>query len=167
MNASENHSVAVEKLYRSPGHDFYGRHRKGRKNHVIEDCCELDLVAKHGVLGDRFFDYKKDYKGQITFFDERVYQAVKQEFFLSTLPASAFRRNVLLSGIDLNALIGKEFSFAGLRFSGSEEARPCYWMDEACAPGVEDFLKGRGGLRCRILRSGTLRKGFAELKIEA
>ena len=37
--------------------------------------------------------------------------------------------------------------------------KPCYWMDEACAPGVENFLKGRGGLRCRILRGGVLEKG--------
>jgi MOSC domain-containing protein YiiM len=70
---------------------------------------------------------------------------------------------VVLSGIDLNSLIGKRFSIGGVVFEGSEEAAPCYWMNEACAPGVHEFLKGRGGLRARIRTGGVLRKGSAEL----
>ena len=34
------------------------------------------------------------------------------------------------------------------------------WMDEAIAPGAEALLQGRGGLRARILTSGTLRVGL-------
>jgi hypothetical protein len=30
-------------------------------------------------------------------------------------------------------------------------------MNQAIAPGAEEFLKGRGGLRARILTDGTLR----------
>jgi MOSC domain-containing protein YiiM len=40
------------------------------------------------------------------------------------------------------------------------ECKPCYWMDEAIAPGAEALLQGRGGLRARILTSGTLRVGL-------
>ncbi len=72
---------------------------------------------------------------------------------------------MVLSGADLNSLIGKEFRLGGIHLSGSEEARPCYWMDEACAPGTEEFLKGNGGLRCRILSSGVLRRGPNELTV--
>jgi hypothetical protein len=32
-------------------------------------------------------------------------------------------------------------------------------MNEACAEGVEEFLKGRGGLRARIAVGGELRRG--------
>ena len=45
----------------------------------------------------------------------------------------------------------------GVRFHGTQECKPCYWMDRAIAPGAEKFLKGRGGLRARILSDGTLR----------
>jgi MOSC domain-containing protein YiiM len=38
-----------------------------------------------------------------------------------------------------------------------EECRPCYWMDRAFAPGAYEFLKGRGGLRAKILCDGMLR----------
>jgi hypothetical protein len=30
-------------------------------------------------------------------------------------------------------------------------------MDRAIGPGAEEFLKGRGGLRARILTNGTVR----------
>ena len=116
-------------------------------------------MAGKGIVGDRFYDYKEDYKGQITFFDYAVYKAVKAEFGLPNLDVSAFRRNAVVSEMDLNSLIGETFKIGELEFEGTQEAKPCYWMDEACAPGVEEFLKGRGGLRCRILKGGKLAKG--------
>ena len=71
-------------------------------------------------------------------------------------PALA-RRNVITRGVDLNELIGQQFEVQGVRFLGMEECRPCYWMDGAFAPGAQEFLKGHGGLRARILRDGSLR----------
>lgn len=158
-------AIEITHLFVSPGHNYYGRHGKGSEDHDIVDCPEIELVAGRGICGDRFFDYKEDYKGQVTLFDAATYEAVKSEFGLPDLLPLAFRRNVVVKGIDLNQLIGKSFALGEITLSGSEEAKPCYWMDEACAPGVEEFLKGRGGLRCRIEKGGVLRKGTHELKI--
>jgi len=157
--------VTVSHLFISPGHNYYGRHGKGSEDHEILDREEIELVAGRGIRGDRFFDYKEDYKGQVTLFDAATYEAVKAEFSLPDLLPEAFRRNVVVAGVDLNDLIGKSFHLDGIELSGSEEARPCYWMDEACAPGVEAFLKGRGGLRCRIKTGGILRKGIFNLEL--
>ena len=55
------------------------------------------------------------------------------------------------------SLVGCEFTIQGATFLGSEECRPCYWMDAAFGPGAEAFLKGRGGLRARIVSDGVLR----------
>ena len=156
-------TLEIKHLYVSGGHNFYGRYGKEAGTHGIIDCDEIECVAGSGVRGDRFFDYKEDYKGQITFFDDAVFRQVREEFSLPDLPASAFRRNVVTSGLDLNSLIGRRFAIGGVEFEGSEEARPCEWMNEACAPGVHDFLRGHGGLRARILRSGTLARGPASL----
>jgi len=52
---------------------------------------------------------------------------------------------VLLSGVDLNTLIGKRFSIGEVVFEGTEECTPCHWLNGAIGPGVEDFLKGRAG----------------------
>ena len=158
--------IEIKHLLISPGHDFKGRHGKEALSHGIEDREEIECVTGRGIAGDRYFDFQDDFKGQITFFDVAVHDAVKAQFSLPDLEATAFRRNVLVAGVDLNTLIGKRFSIGALEFEGSEEAKPCYWMDQACAPGVEEFLRGKGGLRARIRQGGTLRRGTAELLAE-
>ncbi|MGJ8651123.1 MAG: MOSC domain-containing protein [Opitutaceae bacterium] len=147
----------IKALYISTGHDFVGRHGKGRLNHGIEKVDTVECVAGRGLVGDRYFDHQEDYKGQITFFDWAVYQRIKDDFNCPDLNATEFRRNVLTEGIDLNTLIGQKFTLQGIDFEGAEECRPCYWMDESVSPGVHEALKGHGGLRARILTSGTLR----------
>ena len=64
---------------------------------------------------------------------------------------------MITAGVDLNELIGRKFRIQGVHFLGTEECRPCHWMDQAFAPGATDFLKGRGGLRAIILNDGILR----------
>ena len=76
---------------------------------------------------------------------------------LQVCSPSLVRRNVITRDVDLSDLIGKDFEVQSVAFYGTEECRPCYWMDQAIAPGAEDFLKGRGGLRARILSDGVLR----------
>lgn len=151
--------VELKHIFVSPGHNFVGRHGKGAKDFEIEDRAAVECVAGRGIRDDRYFDHKENYKGQITFFDYDVYEAVKLEFNLDELEPFAFRRNVQISGVPLPELIGKAFTLQGLEFEGVEEAAPCYWMNDACAPGVEKFLKGRGGLRCRIRVGGELTRG--------
>jgi MOSC domain-containing protein YiiM len=63
---------------------------------------------------------------------------------------------VITRDVDLNDLIGKDFQVQGVGFHGTAECRPCYWMNHNIVEGAEDFLKGRGGLRARILTDGTL-----------
>lgn len=146
----------IKAIYISTGHDFVGRHGKGRLNHGIQAVDTVECVAGAGLVGDRYFKHKEDFKGQITFFDWAVYERIKQDFKLPELEAWIFRRNVLVSGVDLNSLIGQRFTLQGIEFEGSEESRPCYWMNEAVGPGVEEAMKGCGGLRARILTDGAL-----------
>jgi hypothetical protein len=154
----------IRHLYLSPGHNYFGHHGQAAGTHEIEERYAIELVAGSGIREDRFFDFKPDYKGQITFFDQAIVDAVRKHADNPSLPSSAFRRNVILEGVDLNSLIGKTFRLGEVLLQGTEECRPCYWMDEACGkPGTEDLLKGHGGLRCRILEGGWLRKGEVEV----
>ncbi len=116
----------------------------------------LDCVAGSGLRGDRFFNYKPDYKGQVTFFENGVYEALCAQFNLHDRPASVFRRNIVTCGIDLKTLIGTVFELQGVRFQGVEECKPCHWMNQAFCDGAEAALEGKGGLRARILTSGMI-----------
>jgi MOSC domain-containing protein YiiM len=114
-------------------------------------------VAGRGLRGDRYFDFKENYKGQITFFAWEIYVEICRELNTRHKDPSVFRRNVITAGVDLNEWIGREFTLQGVRFRGTEECRPCYWMDQAFAPGAAEWLKGQGGLRAVILNDGILR----------
>jgi MOSC domain-containing protein YiiM len=145
-------------LFISPGHNFFGHHGMPPDQFAGIECESVSCIAGRGIEGDRFLDFKPNYKGQITFFSSEVYDALCLHLSHFQTPPSALRRNVLTSGLDLNSLIGQEFELQGVRFLGTGECSPCYWMDQAFAPGAENFLKGRGGLRARILTSGSLKR---------
>ena len=146
-------------LYLSPEHNFFGHHGQPPGEAPMIEVESVECVAGKGIVGDRFFDYKENYKGQITFFAQEVYERLSQQFGVSGTPPSVFRRNVITQGVDLNTLIGKEFEVQGVRFFGTEECKPCYWMDGAFAPGAEAAMKGQGGLRVHVLSDGVLRVG--------
>ena len=150
-------TIELVHLYLSRGHNFVGHHGKPPGEHEIREVDQLDCRSGEGVYGDRFFGHKQNYKGQITFFAYEVYLDLCSELDVQSRTPEVFRRNVITRGVDLNSLIGQEFEIEGIRFFGTEECRPCYWMDQAFAPGSEAALRGRGGLRAKILSSGLLK----------
>lgn len=151
--------MQVTHLYLSPGHNYFGHHGQSAGEHPTLAVPEVECVAGRGLMGDRFFDYKADYKGQITFFAEEVWLDLCARLGIppAERPPGVFRRNVITRGVDLNSLIGREFTLQGVVFEGVAECTPCHWMDEAFAPGAHAALAGRGGLRAKILTDGVLR----------
>lgn len=157
--------IVIHHLYISPGHNFFGHHGQPAGKHPMIELPAVKCRAGWGIEGDRFYGYRPDYKGQITFFAWERYLAAKEQFELPNLSPAAFRRNILIEGVDLNALVGAKFAVGGLEFLGTEECRPCYWMDGAVAPGADPWLRGQGGLRARILSDGELRVGAQTLTV--
>lgn len=158
-------TMRVRHLFISPGHNFFGHHGGPAGQTPMIEVQAVECVAGCGLRGDRFFGHRPDYKGQITFFAAEVHAAARLEWRLPGLTPTVYRRNVILEGVELNALIGARFVLQGIEPEGVEECRPCAWMDQAVAPGAEQWLRGRGGLRCRILSSGWLRREGMEWAI--
>lgn len=149
--------IRVERLFISPGHNYFGHHGLPPDEHQVLAVDQVECVAGRGICGDRFFDFKENYKGQITFFSMEVFEAMCEALKLPLAQPQATRRNAFTRGADLDALIGMEFKIQKVHFEGVCECSPCHWMDEAIGPGAEQWLKGRGGLRARILTDGILR----------
>ena len=124
---------------------------------VMVEKLEINCVEGAGVEGDRFFNDKKDHKGQITFFAHEIYTRICERFGVRDKGPDVFRRNVVTEGVDLMQFMGVEFEIQGVRFLGTGECAPCEWMNQAFGPGAEEFLKGQGGLRAKIRSSGILR----------
>lgn len=157
--------MRIERLVLSPRHNFFGHHGQPPGDAPVVEVDELECLAGRGLRGDRFLDHKPDYKGQITFFALETWEALILALGATSARPESVRRNVFTRGADLLALIGRVFEVQGVRFHGSEECRPCYWMDQAVAPGAEAWLRGRGGLRARILSDGVLTRGEGALRV--
>jgi MOSC domain-containing protein YiiM len=159
--------MKIRQIFISEGHNYFGHHGRAPDDHPLVEVQQIECVAGHGIRGDRFYDYRDDYKGQITFFSLEVFEKLAQHFGLTNKSAGAARRNVVVSGVQLNDLIGEEFSVQGVRLRGTAHCKPCYWMDQAIAPGAEEFLQGNGGLRAQILSDGVIAVGDAQLVLAA
>ena len=149
-------TIEIVGLYVSAAHNFFGHHGRPPGEEPMVEAASVQCVAGRGLLGDRFFDYQEDYKGQITFFAWEVYEDLQRQLGIRHQPIGVLRRNAITRGIDLNTLVGRDFYVQGVWFHGTAECSPCYWMNTAFGPGAEDALRGRGGLRARILTSGIL-----------
>jgi hypothetical protein len=118
----------ILQLYISPGHNFFGHHGGEPDKFPAIEVPTLECVTGRGIRGDRFFDYKENYKGQITFFAREVFEQLCDALAVRDCSIALLRRNVITRGVDLNMLIDQEF----------------------------EILSGRGGLRARILSDGLL-----------
>jgi MOSC domain-containing protein YiiM len=69
------------------------------------------------------------------------------------------RRNVVVRGTDLDALIGREFTLGGARCRGRRRCEPCSHLNRLNGGGVLRPLVHRGGLRADVIEGGTIRVG--------
>jgi len=149
----------IRHLFISPGHNYFGQHGRPAGEFPIVEVPVVECLAGRGIRGDRFLDFKPDYKGQITFYAWEDLIRMWEDLGVSEAhrDLAATRRNVISEGLELGGLIGQEFEIQGVRFLGTEECRPCYWMNGAIHPEAEAWMRGRGGLRAKILSDGRLR----------
>lgn len=156
-------SPALRHIFVSPGHNFFGRYGQPAADHPIADVRQVKCRAGWGLEGDRFYGYRPGYKAQVTFFAWETVLAAREKFGVPALSASVFRRNLVVDGLDLPSLYERRFTLGGIEFEGTGEARPCHWMNQVVAPGAEEWLMGKGGLRAKVLTDGELFAGPVEL----
>jgi MOSC domain-containing protein YiiM len=164
------YAITLEHIYISPGHNYFGKPKDGPGLHPTTDVEEVEVRAGRGLVGDRYYGVPAHYDAQITFFAAEVFEALVAEFGRDHLAPILTRRNIITRGVNLNQLIGQEFSIdAGrgpVRFMGTKHCSPCQWMEVSLGEGSHRFLRGRGGLRGRILTNGHLQRGPATLSSE-
>lgn len=118
-----------------------------------------EAVAGRGLLGDRYGDGNGTFNApgrgyQLTLVEAEVLDEVE-------LPWEDARRNVVTTGISLNALVGKRFRVGSVECVGRRLAEPCAHLEKLARPGLLRPLVHRGGLRADILSGGTISVGDA------
>lgn len=135
---------------------------KERRSKVTElESAELE-VGK-GIVGDRYHaQSEKLIREGKSSPDNHISFIAKEELevFLdvhnSELDFGDFRRNIVTSGIDLNALVGKRFKVGDSLCFGNELCEPCAYLAATVHRAVLPQLVGKGGLRATILQNGSI-----------
>ncbi len=161
---SFTHAATIRHIFVSPGHNYLGRPKDGPGAHPTHDVARVEVRAGLGLVGDRYFGVAAHFNAQVTLVAWEVFAEVQRAFGAHELSPVLLRRNIVVEGIPLNQLIGQEFTIvdasgAAVRLQGASHCAPCAWMDAALGAGAWQLLKGRGGLRARILSDGVLHRG--------
>ena len=165
--------VVIELLLVSPLHRYEGRPADGPLalpgNADEERRDQVEIRAHLGVVGDRYFGGKAHVREAVTLMAAESLDAITAELGLGRVPDAALtRRNIIVRGVDVDALRGAEFSLdtgdGPVRFLAHRPANPCAWMNVTLAEGAHKALRGRGGMRCEPLADGTLALGPAVIR---
>lgn len=69
------------------------------------------------------------------------------------------RRNLVVSGIELDALQDARFYIGAVLLEWTGTCHPCSRMNETLGAGGYDAVRGRGGITARALTDGEIRVG--------
>jgi len=127
-----------------------------------------DVVTGEGIRGDRYgagvgaaqFLGRRKPENEVTLIAQEAIEAANDEFNY-TIEHLDTRRNLLTTGVRLNELIGKTFCVGAVVLKGLERCEPCGYLEKRTFVGIKAALKGRGGLRCCVVRGGVMRVGDA------
>ena len=72
--------MLIRQIFISPGHNFVGHYGQPPGSFPLVEVSEVECVAGRGLRGDRYLDYRDNYKGQITFFSTEVFEKLCANF---------------------------------------------------------------------------------------
>jgi MOSC domain-containing protein YiiM len=164
------YQVRIELLLASPTHRYEGRPADGALPSTGRESHDtVRFRAGLGIVGDRYCGAPAHRRASVTVIGADALDLVAAELG-TTIDPIATRRNIVLRGVDVDALRGMRFSIDSgsgpVVFQGNRPANPCAWMDRELAPGAFRAMRGRGGVRCEPLTDGTLSLGAAILCAE-
>ena len=131
---------------------------KARRLPVAVDSARV--VAGKGIEGDRYFVGKGSFSHwrgtgrALTLVEAEALEDVGLGFAES-------RRNVVVRGVGLNALVGVRFRVGGVECLGRRLCEPCKHLEKLEGEGLMRLLVSRGGLRADVVAGGVVSVGDA------
>ncbi|MFL5822946.1 MAG: MOSC domain-containing protein [Solirubrobacteraceae bacterium] len=116
-------------------------------------------LANRGLEGDRHLTGRGTFPSGLPGSALTLIAAEVCESFDPPLAPAEHRRNLVTRGIELNALVGVEFTIGGARCRGMRLCEPCTVVERYASRPVLRALVHRGGLRADIVEDGELAVG--------
>lgn len=154
----------IVQLLVSPIHRYEGRPTDGPLPAPPGELVESIRIRENlGVVGDRYFGKPAHRDASLT--------VIARESLPPGADLVQTRRNILVSGIDVDTLVGSVLTLDSgdgpVALRVRRPANPCAWLDVTIGPGTRKALRGKGGIRCVPLNDGVLRLGPVRVTISA
>ncbi|MEO8075123.1 MAG: MOSC domain-containing protein [Acidobacteriota bacterium] len=128
----------------------------------MRSVAEAQLVSGRGIVGDRYFEgtgrfspVVQEPAHEITLVEIEQLTQFNAAHGLTFRPED-LRRNLVTSGVRLNALVGVEFVIGRVVLQGIRLCEPCDYLAGLTRYEVLSGLIHRGGLRAGIVTGGPV-----------
>ncbi|MGL4632211.1 MAG: MOSC domain-containing protein [Leadbetterella sp.] len=131
---------------------------RGQSN---ETMVELNTILAEigGLQNDRSNKGLATSKRQVTLIQKEDLEAVASFLNLDSVSPQQTRRNIVVSGINLNALKGKPFKIGEAELFMTNYCYPCSKMEKRLGKGGFNAMRGRGGITCAVITPGKISIG--------
>ena len=128
-------------------------------NQSINEVNSINVLANQGIVGDRHSKEFNNPYNQLSLIESENIDYYNIKYSLN-IPYINFRRNIVTKGIQLNDLVSKKILVGNVELEGIDLCRPCRHLMEVLGQDniIKEFLR-RGGLRCQILSSSSIKIG--------
>ena len=130
-----------------------------RRREPLMAVTEAEAVADLGLRGDHRMTKTPGSGRQVTFISREFVTQIEQHLGKNGLDPAVLRRNIVVSGINLNALRRQQFWFGEALFEATQLCHPCARMEAELGPGGVVAMMGYGGLCAKVLQTGQIAIG--------
>ncbi|HEY0422562.1 MAG TPA: MOSC domain-containing protein [Rhodopila sp.] len=125
-----------------------------------------DLDPADGLRGDHYGNHTTRTR-QVTLMQTEHLGAIAAYLGRDFIEPAMLRRNILVSGINLRALIKQEFRLGSAVLLATGECHPCSRMEKLLGPGGYNAVRGHGGITARILGRGRVQLGDEIVRVDS
>jgi MOSC domain-containing protein YiiM len=125
---------------------------------VIDEKTYIEAAQGRGLVGDKAGE-RAGGNRQVTLIQAEYMDVIRSLLPESGITLADLRRNIAISGINLNALkeCTVQIGLAKLEITGF--CHPCSKLESQLGAGVFNALRGHGGLTAKVVESGIIRVG--------
>lgn len=125
----------------------------------LNAVTSVEAVAGLGLDGDHRMVKTPGSGRQVTLISREFIAQIEHFTGHTSIDPGILRRNIVVTGINLNALRRQRFYVGDALLEATQLCHPCARMEAALGKGGVAAMIGHGGLCARIIESGTLRIG--------
>ena len=117
------------------------------------------LERDKGIVNDRYYNHYKNKKEQVTLINLEEINAFNKNIG-ENLDYKDFRRNIIISGINLSKCINKKIIIQNVVLKIHELCQPCNYLQKKLdIPNLVKLLVNKSGVRAEIISSGFISIG--------